>query len=67
MNKVLILGGYGNFGKRIARLLIRQKIYVIIAGRSREKAQESLSKLDSLFCEVLIFDVNFPTNNFTAK
>ena len=58
MNKVLILGGYGNFGKRIARLLIRQKIYVIIAGRSREKAQESLSKLDSLFCEVLIFDVN---------
>jgi|JFJP01.1.fsa_nt_gi hypothetical protein len=61
MNKVLILGGYGNFGKRIAKLFIRQKIHVIIAGRSIIKAQEALNELGELFCEVLILDVN---NNF---
>jgi len=40
MDKVLILGGYGNFGKRIATLLTRQKIAVIIAGRDGKKAQD---------------------------
>ena len=45
MNKVLILGGYGNFGKRIAKLFIRQKIHVMIAGRSIIKAQEALNEL----------------------
>ena len=39
MNKVLILGGYGNFGKRIARLLTRQNIAVIISGRDANKAK----------------------------
>ena len=36
--KVLILGGYGNFGKRIAGLLTRKGIAVIIAGRDGAKA-----------------------------
>jgi len=36
---VLILGGYGNFGKRIsARLARDQRIRILIAGRSGEKA-----------------------------
>ena len=39
MNKVLILGGFGNFGKRIARLLTRQNIAVIISGRDADKAK----------------------------
>ena len=43
--KVLILGGYGNFGKRIAELLTRQGVTVIIAGRDRAKAADSCKKL----------------------
>jgi uncharacterized protein YbjT (DUF2867 family) len=38
MSKVLILGGYGNFGKRIAHLLTRHNVPVIIAGRDADKA-----------------------------
>ena len=37
--KVLILGGYGVFGGRLARLLIEDGYRVVIAGRSAEKAQ----------------------------
>jgi len=39
MREVLILGGYGNFGKRIATALGRHKVPVIIAGRNLAKAQ----------------------------
>lgn len=57
MNKVLILGGYGNFGKRIARLLTRQNISVIIAGRSKEKAMQELYNLGTKRAEMVVFDV----------
>lgn len=41
VDKVLILGGYGNFGQRIARKLSSQKdITIIIAGRDADKAQQ---------------------------
>ena len=36
---VLILGGYGNFGKRIASALNRMGVPVIIAGRDRAKGE----------------------------
>lgn len=40
MKRVLILGGYGNFGSFIARMLARDDaIQLIIAGRSIEKAE----------------------------
>jgi hypothetical protein len=42
---VLILGGYGNFGKRIADGLTRHGIPVIIAGRRLKKAQALCRKL----------------------
>ena len=38
-NAVLILGGYGNFGKRIAAGLARHGVAVIIAGRDGAKAE----------------------------
>jgi hypothetical protein len=39
MRRILILGGYGTFGSRIARLLAKQKRWtVIVAGRSKQKA-----------------------------
>ena len=36
--KVLILGGYGVFGGRLARLLLRDGVEVIVAGRDARKA-----------------------------
>ena len=39
MRKVLILGGYGNFGQKISTRLAKSGISIIIAGRSKEKAE----------------------------
>jgi hypothetical protein len=40
MRRILILGGYGTFGSRIARLLAKHRRWsLIIAGRSQEKAE----------------------------
>lgn len=45
---ILILGGYGNFGKRISESLARQPdICLLIAGRSLEKAAQLCQKLKS--------------------
>lgn len=32
--KVLILGGYGNFGKMISKALAKQNIPIIVVGRN---------------------------------
>jgi Domain of unknown function (DUF4166)/Saccharopine dehydrogenase NADP binding domain len=46
--KVLILGGYGTFGGRLAQLLADQGgLTLVIAGRSREKAQAFCRSLPS--------------------
>ena len=42
---VLILGGYGNFGKRIAAGLARHGAPIVIAGRHRERAEALAHKL----------------------
>ena len=55
--KVLILGGYGNFGKRIARLLTRKGVGVIIAGRDGAKAAALAKALPPELAEVAVFDV----------
>jgi hypothetical protein len=40
MTRVLILGGYGNFGGRLARLLADDaRLTLLIAGRSHERAK----------------------------
>ena len=57
--RVLILGGYGNFGKRIAQLLTGHGIAVIIAGRDRHKAAEVVSLLPAGLSEIATFDANF--------
>ena len=45
--RVLIIGGYGNFGRFIAQMLAREDdIQVIIAGRSMDKANAFASTLD---------------------
>lgn len=45
MREVLILGGYGNFGKRIAAALNHHNVPVIIAGRHRDKAEALAAQL----------------------
>ncbi|MFT5870752.1 MAG: hypothetical protein ACI8TF_002880 [Paracoccaceae bacterium] len=39
-NSVLVLGGYGNFGKRISAALASKGVSVLIAGRSFQKASD---------------------------
>jgi Domain of unknown function (DUF4166)/Saccharopine dehydrogenase NADP binding domain len=54
--KVLILGGYGTFGGRLARLLADEnQLTLIIAGRSRAKAQ--------VFCTGLRSDLAAPVSS----
>lgn len=51
--KVLVLGGYGVFGERLARLLVRDGHAVTIAGRDGGKAQ---ALADVLGCAALRMD-----------
>ncbi|MSO13411.1 saccharopine dehydrogenase NADP-binding domain-containing protein [Rickettsiales endosymbiont of Trichoplax sp. H2] len=55
MNKILILGGYGNFGKIITEQLVRAGIDITIAGRNEEKAKKVAAELN---VKEAIFDVN---------
>lgn len=57
MKPVLILGGYGNFGKRIARALVKAQVPVIIVGRDQTKAQALAVELGPL-AQPVAFDVN---------
>ena len=54
--KVLILGGYGNFGKRIARLLTRKGVAVIVAGRDGAKAAALAKVLPPKLADMAVFD-----------
>lgn len=62
MNEVLILGGYGNFGSRIAAALVKNNVAVIIAGRERQKAEILRNKLSKDATEnsitIAVFDAN---------
>ena len=56
--KVLILGGYGTFGGRLARLLVGEPaLTLLIAGRSRDKAAAFCAGLrGAAECQPLAFD-----------
>lgn len=54
---ILILGGYGNFGKRIARKLTRHGLGVIIAGRNAQKAEALCTELGAHLSKAAVFDV----------
>lgn len=48
MTRILIIGGYGNFGRFIARRLAQQNnLRLIIAGRTLDKAQELAAELNA--------------------
>ncbi len=47
---ILILGGYGNTGKALARLLLQESdAKLILAGRTREKAENLARELNGVF------------------
>lgn len=59
IKRVLIIGGYGNFGQFIARVLAKDsKIQVMIAGRTLSKAQtlidgmEAVNLPEAVFCDI---------------
>ncbi len=56
--RILILGGYGNFGKRIAAALARDGLPVIIAGRSQSKAEALAQRLPGDLAKAACFDVS---------
>lgn len=62
MNKILILGGYGNFGRRISIALAKANIPIIISGRDKNKATLLLNELSLLYPknnnEISIFDID---------
>ncbi|MBE7636594.1 potassium transporter [Sneathiella sp. P13V-1] len=48
MKRVLIIGGYGNFGKYIASTLSKDpNLHIIVAGRSLQKAQKLALEIDA--------------------
>lgn len=50
MTKILILGGYGQTGRPLARHLLRQSpVELVIAGRSLEKADAFAAQLNAEF------------------
>ena len=57
--RVLIIGGYGNFGSTIARVLARESdMRLLIGGRSRAKAQAFAASLGAaLPAEALMLDI----------
>jgi hypothetical protein len=56
--KVLILGGYGNFGKRIARALTAGGTPVVIAGRNAARASAFVAELPAGRAEATAFDAH---------
>src|SRR5690242_16373529 len=56
--RILILGGYGTFGGRLARLLADEpRLTLIIAGRARDKAEAFCARLHAAaHLEALAFD-----------
>ena len=58
IGRVLILGGYGNFGKRIAGALTAAGIGVVVAGRNRTKAEALAGRLPTGLAEPAWFDIS---------
>ena len=70
INKIIILGGYGNFGKRIAEGLSKHKtIEIYLAGRNQSKAENACQMLKDKTGHQQInpFVVDIFSDDFEAK
>lgn len=68
IKRVLVIGGYGNFGSFISQTLAKEtNIQVIIAGRNLEKAETLANEIESKNkVEVVVLDINTDLNNKLA-
>lgn len=64
MTRVLIIGGYGNFGHFITQRLVQQSnLHIIIAGRSLSKAQALAEEIEAINKpEAIEIDINNDLN-----
>ncbi len=68
--RILVLGAYGNFGKRICKSLsIRTDICLLIAGRSKEKAEQFCNELKSnnSRCELVAIEIDISSLDFAER
>src|SRR5688572_16509101 len=64
---VMILGGYGNFGKRICLALAKANISIIIVGRDNDKALACANNIKNTVHNAKITTDSFDINaNFTS-
>ncbi len=62
MKRILVLGGYGVFGRRICERLARvQDIEVIIAGRSLKKANDFAKTITNAQCNISTLEIDIQT------
>ena len=66
--RVVVLGGYGNFGRYICRALAPDtRIQLIVAGRSEAKAQRFADELDAASpAEAACVDIDEPAEALAA-
>jgi len=69
INKILIIGGYGSFGKRLAeQLCANEALTITLAGRSIQKAQALIEKLLPISKATLIAaELDVEEENFEKK
>lgn len=60
--RILVLGGYGNFGARIVRALALEECHLLVAGRDEHRARELAAGLagNSATVEGIALDTNDP-------
>lgn len=66
MNKILILGGYGNFGRRITTSLAKSGYPIVIAGRHLEKANQCARKIKTEFPDAVVETAQIDINKNLA-
>ena len=71
IKKILILGGYGNFGKRLSITFVKNNIPIIIAGRNKTSAEQLRDHIkeqyDNAIIDIAIFDVDNDLSNQLDK
>ncbi len=68
LRKVLIIGGYGRFGARLVRLLARESaLELIVAGRSREKAEAVCAEPAAAQLTPVTFDRTYDPHGQIAR
>ncbi|EPJ46312.1 MAG: saccharopine dehydrogenase [Osedax symbiont Rs1] len=69
LTKILILGGYGNFGKRISQNLADiQGLTILLAGRDKARAQQTCDNLKQTGCSAQLQAayIDIHSDNFVA-